>query len=290
MFKGKKVLITGGMGLIGRELIYLLLKEGADLTVVDIKNPPGIPLGFKFVGADLRDFKTCMELCVGVDYVFHLAGVKGSPKMTEKQPVDFMVPMLQFNTNMLEAATRNEVKGFLYTSSIAVENLKTDFYPAWAKLTGEHQIQAYRKQGFKTKYCVVRPANVYGRFDDFSNKNAMVITSLIAKAISKTPILEVWGDGTQIRDFINAKDVAKGMIKCMEKMPNIPINLCSGKGVTIKQIAEIIAKETNKKIIYDKSKPTGAKKRVMEFNGYLIDWKPEINIENGIKEVINHVR
>jgi len=283
MFEGKKVLITGGMGMIGRELIYLLCELGAEVTAVDIKNPPGMPLGFRFIGADLRDFKNCMELCAGKDYVFHLAGIKGNPRKTENEPADFIVPMLQMNTNILEACARNEVKRVLYTSSIAVLNMGTDFYPAWAKLTGEHQIEAYRKQGFKTKFCIVRPANVYGRFDNFENPNAMVITSLISKAFGRDSTLEVWGDGSQIRDFINAKDVARGMIKAMREMPDKPVNLCSGKGITIRKIAEIIAKECNKKLQFVTSKYTGAKRRVMKPNW---DFKPEIEIEEGIKEVI----
>ena len=276
MFKDKKVLITGGLGMIGKELKILLEELGAKVFIADLK-----------IGNDLTEYGACLQVCKDKDYVFHLAGVKGSPKLTNERPLDFFEPMIQFNTNMIKAARECEVKRFLYTSSIAVENLETDLYPAWAKLTGEHQIEASRIQYPEgTQYCIVRPANVYGRFDDFNNPNAMVITALIKKARNpNAKYLEVWGSGTQVRDFINAKDCARGMIKALEEMPGT-VNLCSGVGVTIKEIAEIIAKLTNKQVKYDTTKPRGAESRVMA-NPYI---QPKINIVAGIKEIIEWIK
>jgi len=270
MFKGKRVLITGGRGMIGKELNRMLLDLGAIVYIADL---PEI---------DLREYGDCEMYCRRIDYVFHLAGVKGSPRKTEKQPYDFMCPMLQFDTNMIRAAHEAKVKKFLYTSSIAVENLKTDFYPAWAKLTAEHLIGALRKQGTKTEFCIVRPANVYGRYDK-PNPDSMVITSLISKATKQS--FEVWGDGSQIRDFINAKDVARGMIQAMKQMPKKPVNLCSGKGISIRRVAEIISSVTGSKIEWGNSKPPGAKRRVMKLNW---NFKPKIKIEEGIKDVIDY--
>lgn len=273
MWKNKKVLVTGSEGLIGKELVIQLKKLGAIARTADLKQ-----------GHDFRIYKQCLLSCGGADYVFHLAGIKGSPKRTSEKPVDFMGPMLQFDTNMIIAANTMGIKRFLYTSSIAVENMETDFYPAWAKMTAEHLTKAMHIQYPEgTKYCVVRPANVYGRFDNFDNPNSMVVTSLVRKALTEDK-LEVWGDGTQVRDFINAKDVARGMIKAMEEMPGEPVNLCSGEGITIKYLSELIAKETGKEIEFDPTKPRGADSRVMKLNW---EFKPEIDIETGIKEVIN---
>lgn len=259
------ILITGHHGMIGRELKELLKGNtiiGADLMSND----------------DLRNYNICLMKCQAIDEVYHLAGIKGSPRETEKEPYDFMCPMLQFDTNMIRAAIEAGVKRFLYTSSIAVEHPETDKYPAWAKQTGEMLIEAARIQGCKTKFVIVRPANVYG----YEKNPKMVIGSLIKKALTEKELV-VWGDGSQVRDFIHAKDVARGMIKAMKEMPKEPVNLCSGKGISIKRIAEIISKETGKKIRYDPSKPTGAKRRVMKLNW---DFKPEISIEQGIKYVL----
>jgi len=247
IWKDKRVLITGGFGMIGRELIELLLERKAKVIVSDIKPMPRDYFG-KVISrsADLRHFADALEVTEDVDYVFHLVGIKGNPRMTNEEPASFMAPMLQCDTNVIEAASLNGVKKFLYTSSIAVEYPDFDKYPSWAKKTAETLIEAYRIQyPNRTQFCIVRPANVYGRFDNFENpeRRGMVITSLISKAIKHHSSFEVWGDGSTIRDFINARDVARGMIQAMEQMPEKPVNLCSGEPVTIKHLAEIIAKE-----------------------------------------------
>src|SRR3989344_8703907 len=109
-FSRKKVLVTGGTGLIGRPLVELLVKKGAKVVVVSLDDPSRAPRGVKFVRADLREFNNCMDVCKGVDIVFHLAGIKGSPLLNQKQPASFFVPTISFNTNMMEAARRQNVK------------------------------------------------------------------------------------------------------------------------------------------------------------------------------------
>lgn len=279
MFKDKNVLVTGSEGMIGRELVEMLEARGAKIHKADLR-----------LGHDLTYFDKCLEICKGIDFVFHLAGIKGNPKMTGERPADFFVPMVQFNTNMLEAARRSGVEKFLYTSSIAVLNPETDEYPAWAKMTGEKQIEAYRIQypdGMKC--CIVRPANVYGRYDNFEAKHAMVITDLIRKA--STGKLEVWGDGSQVRDFVNSKDAALGMIIVMERMPLEPINLGSGKEYSIREIVNIIAKALNAEVTYDTSKPSGGQKRVMDISkARTLGFEPQVSIEKGIWEMIEYYK
>jgi len=193
-----------------------------------------------------------------------------------------MYPMLVGDANMIYLAQKYGVKRFLYTSSIAVEHPEEDEYPAHAKLTAEKLLRAMKIQHPNgMDYVIVRPANVYGRFDKWT-ENSMVVTSLIHKSLTEDKLV-VWGDGSQIRDFINAKDVARGMIQAMEDTGVGPYNLCSGKGITIKYLAEIISKLTNKEIEWDLSKPTGTNSRVMQINW---NFKPEINLEEGIKECL----
>lgn len=276
-YKNKRILVTGCSGLIGKQLTTLLSKEGAIVYPADLK-----------IGQDLRSFSLCKSLCKEMDYIFHLMGIKGSPRMTEQKPADFFVPMIQCNTNMLEAARLAEVKKFLYTSSIAVENMESDFYPAWAKLTGEHQIAAYRKQYPEDcDYTIVRPANVYGPYDNFNNPDAMVITSLIKKAFTDEFI--VWGDGTPIRDFIFSRDVAKAMMLVMEKNPQEPVNIGSGKGCTIETVAKKIhaLAGCEATLTWDKNKPMGAKRRVMNIRLLrALGFKPQVTLHEGLKETV----
>ena len=247
MFKNQKVLVTGGAGMIGRQLVNLLLEKGADVTVADINEPTGLPEEIKFVKANLLYFDQCQSICQDQDYVFNLVGIKCSPKVTLEQPADIMGPMMQFNTNMLEAAMKANVKWYLYTSTVGVYTpaeifyeddvwngspSPNDWYGGWAKRMGELQCEAYEKQYGEGKCSIVRPANVYGPYDNFDLKNAMVVPSLIRKAY-ENDILEVWGDGSPIRDFIHAKDVARGMMFAVENKITKPINLGSGNEVTI---------------------------------------------------------
>jgi GDP-L-fucose synthase len=301
MFKNQKVLVTGGAGMIGRQLVNLLLEKGADVTVADINEPTGLPEEIKFVKANLLYFDQCQSICQGQDYVFNLVGIKCSPKVTLEQPADIMGPMMQFNTNMLEAAMKANVKWYLYTSTVGVYTpaeifyeddvwngspSPNDWYGGWAKRMGELQCEAYEKQYGEGKCSIVRPANVYGPYDNFDLKNAMVVPSLIRKAY-ENDVLEVWGDGSPIRDFIHAKDVARGMMFAVENKITKPVNLGSGTGVTIKELSEIVANYFNKPIQYSPEKPSGDAKRIFSMeraNSY--GFYPKVSIKEGIESTI----
>lgn len=300
MFEKKKVLVTGGNGMIGRYLVEILQKRGANVRVADIKQAPDIK-NVEFVNVDLRDFSSCKKVCENIDYVFNLVGIKCSPKACFERPADIMGPMLQFNTNMLEAAMQANIKWYLYTSTVGVyspaevfyeddvwttQPSKNDWYGGWAKRMGELQCKAYEKQYGVGKCSIVRPANVYGPYDNFDLDSAMVVPSLIRKA-DENETLNVWGDGSQIRDFIHAKDVARGMIHVVENKVTEPINLGSGAEVSIKEVAETIANLFRKNIVWEKDKPAGDAKRLFDTSrSKKIGFKPEIEIKAGLEETI----
>jgi len=300
MFKYQKVLVTGGGGMIGRSLVKFLLERGANITIADLTTPTDLPHGVKFIKVDLRYFDQCEAICNGMDYVFNLVGIKGSPKMCAEQPADFMVPMLQFNTNMMEAARRANVKWYLYTSSVGVyapaevfkedDVLNTvpspnDKFAGWAKRMGEMQAEAYSIQYGWNKVSIVRPANVYGAYDNFNPANAMVIPSLIRKA-QENEVLEVWGDGSTIRDFIHADDVALGMIFAVENQITQPINLGSGEGYSIKEVVDMVVKYANKplEVKWLTDKPAGDKIRLFDMTrAKNYGFNTLISLEEGIK-------
>ena len=305
-FKSKKILITGGTGLIGRQLVNILLSYGSKITVVSLDSPHALDNKVKFIKKDLRNFDNCLKVSRGIDFVFHLAGVKGSPEMTLKKPASFMIPTLMFSINMMEAARRQKVKRYLLTSSVGVYSSnkilveedvwktfpsKKDYIPGWTKRICELQAQAFRIQYNFKNVSIVRPANVYGPFDNFDENNGMVIPSLINRALKSKKYLKVWGDGSAIRDFIYSTDVAMGMIMAVYKGIKNPINLGSGKGVSIKTVAEVIAKLVPNgplKIIWDKSKPSGDKIRLMNINkAKKIGFKAKVDIVTGINNTIN---
>jgi GDP-L-fucose synthase len=300
MFKNKKVLITGGGGMIGRSLVKLLLEKECKIYIADLTKPIDLPEGVEHLQVDLRFFDNCLDICKDKDFIFHLAGVKGSPKMCLEQPVDFMVPMLQFNTNMIQAAYESNVEWFLYTSSVGVYSpaevfyeesvwdtfpSPNDRYPGWAKRIGELQTETYKIQYGWNRFSIVRPANVYGPYDNFNPANAMVVPSLIRKA-QENDILEVFGDGSPIRDFIFADDVARGMLYTVENKITEPLNLGSGMGYSIKQLVEMVVKHSGRslEIKWLTDMPSGDKKRLFSMDrARKYGFKPSINLDNGIK-------
>ncbi len=307
MFENKNILITGGTGLIGRKLTELLLKKKANITIASLDKP--IDLNLKdviFKKLDLRYLDNCIECTKKQDIVFHLAGVKGSPKMCSEKPASFLTPTVTFSFNMLEAARINKVKNYLLTSSVGVYSpseifneddvwktfpSQNDWFAGWGKRLCELQVEAYSKQYNWKNIHIVRPANVYGPFDNFDTDNAMVIPSMIKKFDEcQDNEITLWGDGTPIRDFIYSEDVATGMLKVVEKNYNKPINLGSGKGFSIKELAESIRKILKKdiKINWDTSKPNGDKIRIMNVKNYKqINFKTEFSLEKGLIETIS---
>ena len=301
MFKNQKVLVTGGGGMIGRSLVKFLLERGAKITIADLTEPSDLPDGVNYIKVDLRYFDQCENICKGMDYIFNLVGIKGSPKMCAEQPADFMVPMLQFNTNMMEAARRANIKWYLYTSSVGVyapaevfkedDVLNTvpspnDRFAGWAKRMGEMQAEAYSIQYGWDKVSIVRPANVYGAYDNFNPANAMVVPSLIRKA-QENDVLEVWGDGSTIRDFIHADDVALGMIFVVENKITQPVNLGSGEGYLIKEVVDMVVKYSNKplKVKWLTDKPAGDKIRLFDMTrAKSFGFDISVSLEEGIKK------
>lgn len=304
-YKDKKVLVTGGTGLIGQPLVSMLCEAGADVKVVSLDDPSRAPKDIDFVKADLRELSNCEDVCRGQDIVFHLAGVKGSPKMTAEKPASFLVPTVTFSFNMMEAARRQNVDRFLFTSSVGVYSpaelfceddvWKTfpspnDKFAGWAKRLCELQAEAYQIEHKWNGISIVRPANVFGPFDNFDPNNAMVIPSLIHRALSGESPLRVWGDGSPVRDFIFSSDVARGMMLAVEKGISEPLNLGSGVGVSIKEIVETLVEllGDDREIIWDTSKPSGDAKRLMDTTrAEKYGFRPVKSLKDGMSETIN---
>ena len=103
-FQGRRVLVAGGTGMVGRQLTGLLLERGAHVRIASLDDPARALPGTEFRRTDLTHFDACREVCAGMEMVFNLAGIKGSPAMSTQKPASFFVPMMMFNTNLMEAA------------------------------------------------------------------------------------------------------------------------------------------------------------------------------------------
>jgi len=298
-FSGANVLITGGTGLIGRQIASLLCDAGAAVRVVSLDRV-NVDERAAHIFGDLTDFAFCKELTNGADFVFHLAGIKGSIEVTKAKPASFFVPLLMFNTNVLEACRLNKVRKVVYTSSIGAyasaevfredENLDgppMDMFPGWAKRMAEMQIKAYRTQYGAQNFSVVRPCNVYGPGDNFDPANAMVIPSLMYRIHRKEDPVVVWGDGSAVRDFAYSRDVAEGTILALHHGTGGEfVNLGSGRGYSIRELVEALRQFLDFRFEFDASKPGGFPKRVMDISlaRKLIDYNPTTSLVDGLKE------
>ncbi|MTV49685.1 NAD-dependent epimerase/dehydratase family protein [Heliobacillus mobilis] len=311
MYRGKKVLVAGGTGTIGIPLVKKLLELGADVSVASLDSPEyaRTVLGrdVQFIRADLTDFNECLRVNDRQEYVFNLVGIKGSVGIGETKVASYFVNMLWFQTNLMEAAFRSGVQRFLFVSSICgypqsdfheEGNMwnglpkQNDRFPGIAKRVGEVQGETYLHQYGWDAVRIVRPGNVYGPFDDFNPATAQVIPALIRRMIDGENPVRVWGDGSAVRDFIFSEEVAHWLLVALEKAPPcVPINLGSGKGTTIRQVAETIAASlpAPPQIEWDLSKPVGDPVRLLsvERAKQLLGFEPMVSLEEGIGRTID---
>jgi len=300
-FTDKYALVTGGTGLIGRQVVDILCSTGAKVTSVSMDR---LRTNNKaaHITADLTDFQTCKAVTKNIDFVFHIAGIKASLEVTKTKPASHFIPALMFNTNVLEACRINQVKRVLYTSSVGayasaevlkesnVDGSPMDLLAGWAKRMGEMQIQAYRIQYGMDNFSIVRPTSCFGPGDNFDPDSAMVIPALMHRIYHGENPVVVWGDGSAIRDFAYSRDVAEGIILALYYGTGSGfVNLGSGKGCSIRELVETLNSFVDFNYEFDATKPSGTPKRVMDITlaKELIHYNPTTSLLEGLRETWN---
>jgi GDP-L-fucose synthase len=309
-FSGKKVLVTGGTGTLGSVMVPRLMDLGAQVSVTSIDPPERVqavladPSVHKW--GDLRDYDTCYEIAENQDCVIHLMAVKGSTQIGTSRVASAYVPFLQCNTNMMEAAFRQGVSRYLFVGSIGEypaipvrheDNMwdgppqANDRFMGIAKRAGETQAEAYAEEHGWDAVRIVRLSNVYGPYDDFDPRTAQVVPALISRMVGGENPITVAGDGSAVRDLIYSEDAAEGMIRAIEDAPpGLPINIGSGNGYAIKEVAEAIASlvPSSPEIQWDPTRPTGDKKRILatERAKEVLGFEARTSLREGIRKTI----
>ena len=295
-FSNKRVLVTGGTGLIGRQVVDLLVKQGAILTIACLDNLKFHSHG-RYFRADLTDMGNARFAVQEQEYVFALAGIKASPKITLEKPELMSQIISSVGLNIIEACLEMGIENVLFTSSIGAyaeakmlkeENAfvgKAMDIPGEAKRKVEKRIKQI-EQKYGLSYKIVRLANSFGIGDNFDPDNAMFISSLMAKVLRGDDPVEVWGDGNQIRDFIYSKDVARGIIHMMLNAPDCkPINIGSGQAYTVADVINELSRIVKFNVHYDKTKPSGIAERVMDVSkSRSLGFECQYSLYDGLKE------
>jgi GDP-L-fucose synthase len=298
-FAGKNALVTGGTGLIGRQVVDLLVNAGAHVKIVSLDHVTVNGQAEHVIG-DLTSFELCKQVTHGMDCVFHLAGIKGSAKVSQTHLASHFVPTMMFNVNVLEACRLNQVRQVVYTSSIGAyangevfkEGEPGDFHDApmdfagWAKRMAELQIHAYKVQ-HGLAYAIVRPSNVYGPGDNFDPENAMVVPTLMYRIYNKENPVVVWGDGSAIRDIVYSRDVAEGLILALyHGTQGRYVNLGAGRGYSVRELVETLHSFLGFNYQFDATKPSGFPRRVMDISlaREMIQYNPTTSLLDGLKE------
>ena len=314
MYNDARVLVAGGTGTIGIPLVKQLIDRGYHVTIASIDSEEKFFKSFGELGKkiifkrlDLTEISACNEAVKSMDFVFNLVGIKGSVGIGETKVASYLIPMLRFQSNLIEAAYKAKVTRFLFTGSICSypqsdmhfeDNMwngmpkQNDRIPGIAKRVGELLGEAFELEYGWDAVRVVRPSNVYGPFDDFNPASAQVIPSLIHKILHSDGPVKVWGDGSALRDFIYSEDVAYWMLEALERAPsNFPINLGNGEGISIKDIAQKICSiiDPNCELEWVSSGPTGDPVRIMSIERAkdVLGFYTRTDLEQGILKTFN---
>ncbi len=313
MFKGKNVLVTGGAGFIGSNLIKRLLDMGATVRATLHKKSAKLEdYSVEYITCDLQKPEDCHKICQDMDYIFLCAANTSGAAVMEKTPLAHLTPNIIMNSLMLEAAYAAGVKRILFISSNTVypatdypvkeddanfEFFEKYFIVGWMKRFSEIMCQMYStKIGKPMQTVIVRPANVYGPMDDFEWETSHVLPALIRRVVERHAPISVWGDGKDIKDFIYVDDLIDGLISAMEKTEGFDaVNIASGKEYCLQDILDLIIKidgYENAKVEYDASKPTMIPKRLIDpaKAKELLDFETKTSIEEGLKKTIEWYR
>lgn len=312
------ILVTGGAGMIGSNLVRRLVAEGLKVKVVDnlwrgrleyLKNSDGssvIDLERDFHEIDLAVPGVLDGLLEGVDYVVHLADiVAGIGYVFNNQGSIFRQNIL-INSNVVDSIRKAKPCGYLYVGTacsfplqlqtgVSAAPLKEeDQYPAnpesaygWSKLMGEYEAFLLEKET-GIPVCVLSLHNVYGAPTDYALGRSQVIPSLIRKAI-EAPEKEfvVWGSGSQGRAFVHVDDVVEGIVLGLSKgMGQGVIQIGPDVCTSIREVAEMVVRISGKPIAvrFDTSKPEGDRGRCADYSKAqrVLGWKPSVSLQDGL--------
>ena len=297
-----RVVVTGGNGFLGRVVCRKLEARGCRSVGVPTHHDYDLSTeeGVRWMYADFEP-----------EVVIHLAAEVGGIGANREHPGRFFYKNMAMGLHLIEHARRNRIKKFVQAGTVCAypkftpvpfreENI-WDGYPeetnapyGVAKKSLFVMLDAYQRE-YGLKSAVVVPVNLYGPGDNFDPQSSHVIPALIRKCCEARnrgeASMSCWGSGSASREFLYVDDAAEGILRAAEVMNEpLPINLGTGREITIKNLVELIAKYTGFRgqIEWDPAKPDGQPRRCLDTSRAkeLLDWSAKMSFEEGLRQTI----
>jgi len=313
-----RILVTGGAGMIGSNLVKRLVRDGHRVCVADnlwrgklenliVDGHPVIDMERDFHQVDLCDPEACLAVSRNVKVVYHLADIVAGINFVFANELFLWRTNVLMNTHILDAAVKNNVGKYIYVgTACSYPKAKQthlnppafkeeEAYPAepessygWSKLMGEYEAELAQESG-ALEVGILRLHNVYGAPCELDPERSQVIPALCRKAIEyPTRDFVVWGSGDQRRAFVFVSDVVDALVQVMEKGINRGvIQIGPSKSVSIREIAQKIVGLSGKdiNIRFDDACREGDKDRTADWSKAkdILGWCPTVDIDQGLE-------
>ncbi|BAZ28193.1 NAD-dependent epimerase/dehydratase [Cylindrospermum sp. NIES-4074] len=302
----KRILVTGGSGFLGRQVIDQLCQAGADREKITIPRSRD---------CDLRVWENSQRAVDQQDIIIHLAAHVGGIGLNREKPGELFYDNLIMGTHLIHAAYQAGVEKFVCVGTICaypkftpVPFKEDDLWNGYPEETNAPygvakkallvQLQSYRQQyGFNGIYLL--PVNLYGPEDNFDTSSSHVIPALIRKIheaqIKGEKQLPVWGDGSPTREFLYSVDAARGIVLGTTSYNDAePVNLGTGYEISIRDLINLISQlmEFEGEIVWETDKPNGQPRRCLDTERakQAFGFTAQVGFEEGLKNTIEWYR
>ena len=299
-----RIFVAGGTGLIGSAITAEYLNLGHEVFAISRRE------------VDLSDSDSTLVAVADFkpDLIIDAAARVGGIGANNSKPVEFLIQNLKIQNNLMSAAHEAGVEKFVFLGSSCIyprdcpqpireEYLltgkleETNSAYAIAKIAGIELINSFRKEYGKS-WISLMPTNLYGPRDNFAIEGSHVLPALIRKFVDaerdNSKIVELWGDGSPLREFLHVEDVARAVVLASTAYDDtLHLNIGSGDEISIKDLALMIAELSGFKgeVIWDMSRPNGTQRKVLDSSRIKsLGWTPRISLKDGIRSTIDWYR
>ncbi len=302
----KKILVTGGAGFLGKQVVDQLQQAGAD---------PDSILVTRSRDYDLTEMDACKRAVDGQDVIIHLAAHVGGIGLNREKPAELFYDNLMMGTQLIHAAYQAGAEKFVCVGTICaypkftpVPFKEEDLWIGYPEETNAPygiakkallvQLEAYRQQyGFDGIYLL--PVNLYGPEDNFDPRSSHVIPALIHKVheaqVNGDKELAVWGDGSPTREFLYSTDAARGIVMATQSYSDAaPVNLGTNSEISIKDLAELICEVMDFKgeLVWQTDQPNGQPRRCLDTERakQAFGFEAKTDFREGLKQTVEWYR